>query len=179
MTEPTDDPLDALFVLRDYSLVRVLPRATHTKSGIAIPETVTERPYQGVVLKVGPGVLTEMGAIVPLALSDGDLVYFNKFGGIEFDPTQPTLLLVRYDEIAGGKKAGRYTLITHDNGAEHLAGEGCAICDAPAREAERLRVEAMRAEFLTELAKDDDERDPEHDPELHERLAALRTSVGE
>ena len=57
-----------------------------TKSGIYIPETAEkEKPVTGRVVAVGPGKLSERGALVPLTVKVGDMVLFKKYGMDEIE----------------------------------------------------------------------------------------------
>jgi co-chaperonin GroES (HSP10) len=66
---------DTLEPLHDYVLVRIMPKG-ETAGGIALPDvegsSVTER---GLVLKVGPGYINELGNLVPVEVKPGDVVY--------------------------------------------------------------------------------------------------------
>lgn len=58
---------------------------------IFIPEQAREKSEQGVVVAVGPGLMTDGGKLIPLGVSVGDGVKFSKYygtpvriGGVEF-----------------------------------------------------------------------------------------------
>jgi co-chaperonin GroES (HSP10) len=52
--------------LEDRVLVRRIEAQDKTPSGIIIPDTAKEKPIEGEVLAVGPGVRDENGRLVPL-----------------------------------------------------------------------------------------------------------------
>jgi chaperonin GroES len=61
-------------------LVKPLAPETKTASGIIIPDTAKEKPEQGIVVAVGPGKCGNDNALVPIGVSVGDKVMFNKYG---------------------------------------------------------------------------------------------------
>ena len=65
--------------LHDRVVVRRIEEDKKTAGGIIIPDTVKEKPMQGEVIAVGPGVRDESGKIVPLDLKKGDCVLFGKW----------------------------------------------------------------------------------------------------
>ena len=53
--------------LGDRVLIKRVEEETKTKGGIIIPDTAKEKPMQGEVLVVGPGVRNEKGELVDAA----------------------------------------------------------------------------------------------------------------
>lgn len=54
---------------------------TVTSFGLIIPDTASkEKPETGIVVAVGPGKTADNGSIVPVGVSVGDKVMFNKYG---------------------------------------------------------------------------------------------------
>lgn len=71
-----------------------------TKSGIYLPETMNkERPEQGKVIAVGPGKLSEGGKRIPVAVKEGDMVLFTKYGPNEIKVEGKEYLIAREDDI--------------------------------------------------------------------------------
>ncbi len=70
--------------LADRVLVRPLSfeeRGTANSFGLIIPETLDkEKPEQGTVIAVGLGKLADDGSRIPVSVSVGDKVMFNKYG---------------------------------------------------------------------------------------------------
>ena len=61
--------------LGDYLLVEPLPK-NMTDGGIALPESAESLgPDRGRVLRAGPGRITEDGALIPMSVKAGDLIY--------------------------------------------------------------------------------------------------------
>lgn len=59
--------------LSDFVLLQEVPRG-ETAGGIALPETADMGPPQAKVVAVGPGRISEDGALIPMTVKPGDLV---------------------------------------------------------------------------------------------------------
>ena len=88
--------------IADHLLLRPIVRDLEI-GGMARPEAQAEMPSEGIVLRVGPGRVTETGVRVPPEVAPGDLVSFPSYAGkLVIDPPRlepGTYLLVRQDEI--------------------------------------------------------------------------------
>jgi len=84
--------------LYDRVLVKRLEAEETTKGGIIIPDTAKEKGQTGKVIATGSGRLTKDGAITPLQVKEGDVVYFGKYSGTDVDKDH---LIIREDEILG------------------------------------------------------------------------------
>ena len=69
--------------LHDRVLVKRVEAEEKTPGGIIIPDTAKEKPVEGEVLAVGPGVRDETGTVRPLDVKVGDHVLFGKWAGTE------------------------------------------------------------------------------------------------
>ena len=69
--------------LHDRVLVRRIEQEEKTAGGIIIPDTAKEKPQEGEVIAVGPGVATEDGKLLPLDVKAGDRILFGKWSGTE------------------------------------------------------------------------------------------------
>ena len=72
-------------------LIRLFGNATKTAGGILIPETVVNKPVQGIVERVSQGVVRE-GVMFPHEVHEGDVVIFNWKVGFDLildDGTNP------------------------------------------------------------------------------------------
>lgn len=70
--------------LADRVVVKPLEREEVTKSGIVLPDTVTEKPQEGVVEAVGKGRYNEQtGKRIDLDVEVGDRVMYAKYAGSE------------------------------------------------------------------------------------------------
>ena len=87
--------------LHDRVAVRRLEEEQKTKGGIIIPDTAKEKPMQGEVLAVGPGVRDERGELVKLDVQVGDRVLFGKWSGTEVKIDGDELLIMKESDIMG------------------------------------------------------------------------------
>ena len=87
--------------LHDRVVVRRVDSETKTAGGIIIPDTAAEKPQQGEVIAVGPGVRNEDGKLVALDLRKGDKVLFGKWSGTEVKIDGQELLIMKESDIMG------------------------------------------------------------------------------
>jgi chaperonin GroES len=87
--------------LHDRVAVRRVEEEQKTKGGIIIPDTAQEKPMQGEVLAVGPGVRDEKGQLVKLDVQVGDRVLFGKWSGTEVKIDGDELLIMKESDIMG------------------------------------------------------------------------------
>lgn len=69
--------------LNDRVLVKRVEAEQKTAGGIIIPDTAKEKPQEGVVVSVGPGVMGDDGKRTALDVKSGDRVLFAKYAGTE------------------------------------------------------------------------------------------------
>ncbi len=96
--------------LHDRVVVRRLEEDKKTAGGIIIPDTVQEKPMQGEVVAVGPGLRDESGKLVPLDVKKGDRVLFGKWSGTEVKIEGEELAIMKESDIFGvieGKASAR------------------------------------------------------------------------
>jgi chaperonin GroES len=87
--------------LQDRVLVRRIEEEEKTAGGIIIPDTAKEKPMQGEVIAVGPGVRDEAGKLVPLDVKKGDRVLFGKWSGSEVKIDGEELAIMKESDIFG------------------------------------------------------------------------------
>ncbi len=87
--------------LHDRVLVRRLESEEKTKGGIIIPDSAKEKPQEGEVVAVGPGVRDENGKFVALDVKPGDRVLFGKWSGTEVKIDGQELLIMKESDIMG------------------------------------------------------------------------------
>ncbi len=87
--------------LQDRVVVRRLDELTKTSGGIIIPDTAKEKPSEGIVEAVGPGMISPEGKVIPMAVKAGDKVLFGKWSGTEVKLEGETYLLIKEAEILG------------------------------------------------------------------------------
>ena len=72
-----------------------------TAGGIIIPDTAREKPTQGKVVAVGPGERDKDGKLIPLDVSEGDIVLFAKWGGTEVTIGDKEYLIMKAEDVMG------------------------------------------------------------------------------
>ncbi len=87
--------------LHDRVVVKRIEEDTKTSGGIIIPDTAKEKPQQGEVVAVGPGVRDENGKINALDVKAGDRVLFGKWSGTEVKIDGQDLLIMKESDILG------------------------------------------------------------------------------
>jgi len=98
--------------LQDRVLIRRVEPETKTSGGIFIPDTAQEKPMEGEIVAVGPGVRDENSKLQPLDVKAGDRVLFGKWSGTEVKLDGEDLMIMKESDIMGvidhpvaGKKA--------------------------------------------------------------------------
>jgi chaperonin GroES len=87
--------------LQDRVLIRRVEPETKTPGGIFIPDNVQEKPMEGEVVAVGPGVRGEDGKLQPMELKPGDRVLFGKWSGTEVKLDGAELMIMKEADIMG------------------------------------------------------------------------------
>jgi chaperonin GroES len=87
-----------LVPLEDRIVVQVMEEEEKTASGIVLPDTAKEKPQRAKVVAVGPGRY-DNGQLLPVGVSEGDVVIFSKYGGTEIKVEGDELLILRSSDI--------------------------------------------------------------------------------
>ena len=87
--------------LQDRVLVRRVEPEVKTAGGIFIPDTAQEKPTEGEVVAVGPGMRDEAGNVHPLNVRSGDRVLFGKWSGTEVRLDGEELMIMKETDIMG------------------------------------------------------------------------------
>jgi chaperonin GroES len=87
--------------LHDRVVVKRLESESKTSGGIIIPDTAAEKPQQGEVIAVGPGMRDENGQLIPIDVKAGDRVLFGKWSGTEVKIDGQELLIMKESDIMG------------------------------------------------------------------------------
>ncbi|MGD2025353.1 MAG: co-chaperone GroES [Methyloceanibacter sp.] len=87
--------------LHDRVVVRRVDEDERTAGGIIIPDTAKEKPQQGEVIAVGPGVADDKGQVQPLDVQAGDCVLFGKWSGTEVTINGEDVLIMKESDILG------------------------------------------------------------------------------
>lgn len=87
--------------LGDRVLLKRLEVEERTAAGIIIPDTAKEKPGEGEVLAVGPGIPDETGKLRPPEVKVGDRVVFGNWTGTELIIHGEDRLVVQASDILG------------------------------------------------------------------------------
>ena len=87
--------------LHNRVVVRRIDEDERTTGGIIIPDTAKEKPQQGEVVAVGPGVADEKGQVQSLDVQAGDRVLFGKWSGTEVKIDGEDVLIMNESDILG------------------------------------------------------------------------------
>jgi chaperonin GroES len=87
--------------LHDRVLIKRVGQEEKTRGGIIIPDTAQEKPMEGEVVAVGPGVRGEDGKLQPLDVKAGDRVLFGKWSGTEIKIDGEELMIMKESDIMG------------------------------------------------------------------------------
>jgi len=87
--------------LHDRVVIRRAEGDLKSKGGIIIPDTAKEKPQEGQVIAVGPGMRNEDGALIPLDVKTGDTILFGKWSGTEIKIDGEELLIMKEADIMG------------------------------------------------------------------------------
>src|SRR4029077_5534533 len=87
--------------LQDRVLIRRVEPETKTAGGIFIPDTAQEKPVEGEVIAVGPGIRDEHGKMHPLDVAPGDRVLFGKWSGNEIKLDGEELVIMKETDLMG------------------------------------------------------------------------------
>ncbi|MDR0624919.1 MAG: co-chaperone GroES [Holosporales bacterium] len=87
--------------LHDRVLVKRIESSEKTPGGIIIPDTAKEKPVEGEVVAVGPGVPDENGKLRALDVKVGDRVLFGKWSGTEVKLDNGDFLVMKESDIFG------------------------------------------------------------------------------
>jgi chaperonin GroES len=85
--------------LSDRVVVRRLEPETISAGGIVIPDSASEKPNQGEVLAVGPGLRLENGRVEPVAVTVGDIVLFGKYSSNEIKINGEEVLILKESDL--------------------------------------------------------------------------------
>jgi len=87
--------------LHDRVVVEALDAEVKTAGGVIIPDTAQEKPQEGKVVAVGPGVRDDDGKYVKLDVKNGDRVLYGKWSGTEVKIDGKDLLIMKESDIMG------------------------------------------------------------------------------
>ena len=80
-------------------LLELVEEETTTPSGIVLPDSAKEKPQFATVVAVGEGKLLDSGERLPVEVSVGDKVLFEKYSGSEVKHEGTEYLVVKDTDI--------------------------------------------------------------------------------
>ena len=87
--------------LHDRILIKIIEESEKTKGGIIIPDTAKEKPSEGEVVAVGPGIINKDGKRNPLEVKPGDKILFSKYSGDEVKIDGKDLMIIKEEDVIG------------------------------------------------------------------------------
>ena len=87
--------------LNDRVVVRRAEGDVTSGGGIIIPDNAKERPQEGEVIAVGPGLRDNIGEFNALGVESGDTVVFGRWSGTEVTIDGEDLLILKESDIIG------------------------------------------------------------------------------
>ena len=90
--------------LHDRVLIKVLDSEEKTAGGIIIPDTAKEKPQEGEVVAIGPGIKNDQGKLSPLDVKVGDIVLFGKWSGTDVKIDGKEYSIMKEADIMGISK---------------------------------------------------------------------------
>ena len=85
--------------LVDNVLIRPLDAQNSTASGILLPDSAKEKPQEGLVMAVGPGLTNPEGKLIPMNVKVGQKVMYKKWGGEEVKVKNEEWTIVKQGDI--------------------------------------------------------------------------------
>jgi chaperonin GroES len=85
--------------LEDKIVIEPVKEEEVSKSGLIITSSGNEKPSEGVVVAIGPGITLQDGSKVVPELSVGDKVVFSKYGATEVEHDGKDYLILAYRDI--------------------------------------------------------------------------------
>jgi chaperonin GroES len=87
--------------LHNRILVERVDAEEKTASGIIIPDSAKEKPQEGKVIAVGPGMKDKTGKVIPMDVKKGDRILFTKYGGAEVKLDGKDYVIMKEDDVMG------------------------------------------------------------------------------
>ena len=85
--------------LHDRVVVRRISESEKTSGGIIIPDSAQEKPQEGEVVSIGPGVRGADGEVHALDVKAGDRILFGKWSGNEVTIDGEELLIMKESDV--------------------------------------------------------------------------------
>lgn len=85
--------------IRDRILIKPADVETQTSSGLFIPNGANEGPVKGTVVSTGTGRVTKEGNVIPMVVSEGNIVLYVKGSGQTVKVDNQEHLILTEDQI--------------------------------------------------------------------------------
>ena len=85
--------------LADRVVVEPAPAEDKSAGGIILPDTAQEKPQQGTVVAVGPGKVSDSGALIEISVKEGDKILYGKYSGTEVNVAGTDYIIMRESDI--------------------------------------------------------------------------------
>jgi len=84
--------------LADRVVIRAMAESEQRRGGLYIPDTAKEKPQQGEIVAVGPGLYAD-GKLIPMGVKVGDTVLYGKYSGTEVTIDNQQFLILRETDV--------------------------------------------------------------------------------
>ena len=88
--------LEALF---DAVIVVPLENEETTYGSIIVPDIGKDRNEHGTVVAVGPGKVSDSGALIEMSVKEGDKILYGKYSGTEVNVAGTDYIIMRESDI--------------------------------------------------------------------------------
>lgn len=85
--------------MNDQVLVLRKENENKTLGGIIIPDTAKEKPFEGTVVAVGSGKMTNKGTRLAMPVGEGDRILFTRFAGVALQLDGVEYLMMKINDI--------------------------------------------------------------------------------
>ena len=85
--------------LADRVVIEAVEQAPKTAGGVILPDTVKEKPQEGIILAVGPGRKTDKGETIKMDVKAGDRVIYSKYSGSEIKIEGKEYLIISEKDV--------------------------------------------------------------------------------
>ncbi len=87
--------------LQDRVVVQRVDSEEKSAGGVIIPDTAQEKPSEGKIVAVGPGLRGKDGNLAPMDVKKGDRVMFGKWSGTEVQFDGEDVIIMKESDIMG------------------------------------------------------------------------------
>ena len=85
--------------LSDRVVIEAAAAEEKSSGGIILPDTAQEKPQQVTVVAVGPGKVSDTGALIEMSVKEGDKILYGKYSGTEVNVAGTDYIIMRESDI--------------------------------------------------------------------------------